>query len=112
MSETSLPPVQPCTDPRHTGAIRERLGCVGPDPDADVEEVLRVQLAERVRQLEAARLAAIRAAAYRDAAADIDTTDDCDCGGCDSCIPRALADRLRARADEIEAAARIEEIPK
>ncbi|MGW1813304.1 hypothetical protein ACWCQM_06995 [Streptomyces sp. NPDC002125] len=28
----SLPPAQPCTDPRHTGAIREQLGCTGPDP--------------------------------------------------------------------------------
>jgi hypothetical protein len=27
-----LPPEQPCTDPRHTGAIREQLGCTGPDP--------------------------------------------------------------------------------
>lgn len=31
-SETGLPPAQPCTDPRHTGPIRERLGCTGPDP--------------------------------------------------------------------------------
>lgn len=30
--ETGLPAEQPCTDPRHTGAIRERLGCSGPDP--------------------------------------------------------------------------------
>ncbi|MFE4691726.1 hypothetical protein ACFRH6_16905 [Streptomyces sp. NPDC056749] len=30
--ETGLPPVQPCTDPRHTGRIREQLGCTGPDP--------------------------------------------------------------------------------
>ncbi|MFC9247775.1 hypothetical protein ACFT7S_28315 [Streptomyces sp. NPDC057136] len=31
-AETGLPPTQPCTDPRHTGAIREQLGCSGPDP--------------------------------------------------------------------------------
>lgn len=29
---TGLPPGKPCTDPRHTGAIREQLGCNGPDP--------------------------------------------------------------------------------
>lgn len=28
----NLPPAEPCTDPRHTGALRERFGCVGPDP--------------------------------------------------------------------------------
>ncbi|MGW2591977.1 hypothetical protein ACWCXC_17160 [Streptomyces sp. NPDC001515] len=27
-----LPPEQPCTDPRHTGPLREQLGCSGPDP--------------------------------------------------------------------------------
>ncbi|MFG3140783.1 hypothetical protein ACGFZA_31830 [Streptomyces sp. NPDC048211] len=31
-SETGLPPALPCTDPRHTGSIREQLGCTGPDP--------------------------------------------------------------------------------
>ncbi|WP_406420876.1 hypothetical protein [Streptomyces sp. NBC_00842] len=30
--ETGLPAEQPCADPRHTGAIREQLGCSGPDP--------------------------------------------------------------------------------
>lgn len=29
---TGPPPATPCTDPRHTGAIREQLGCTGPDP--------------------------------------------------------------------------------
>ncbi|MET7759758.1 hypothetical protein ABZT27_34415 [Streptomyces sp. NPDC005389] len=32
-----IPPTEPCTDPRHTGRIREQLGCVGPDPAARVE---------------------------------------------------------------------------
>ncbi|MFG2671384.1 hypothetical protein [Streptomyces sp. NPDC048445] len=32
VDEPALPPEQPCTNPRHTGAIRERLGCSGPDP--------------------------------------------------------------------------------
>lgn len=31
-AETGPPPAQPCTDPRHTGPIREQLGCNGPDP--------------------------------------------------------------------------------
>lgn len=31
-SPTGLPAEQPCADPRHTGAIREQLGCSGPDP--------------------------------------------------------------------------------
>lgn len=34
--QSGLPPEQPCTDPRHTGAIREQLGCTGPDPAAEV----------------------------------------------------------------------------
>lgn len=29
---TGLPAEQPCADPRHTGAVREQLGCSGPDP--------------------------------------------------------------------------------
>jgi hypothetical protein len=29
---TAPTPQQPCTDPRHTGRIREQLGCTGPDP--------------------------------------------------------------------------------
>lgn len=32
---TGLPPTQLCTDPHHTGAIREQFGCNGPDPVAD-----------------------------------------------------------------------------
>lgn len=27
-----LPAQRPCTDPRHTGALRTQLGCAGPDP--------------------------------------------------------------------------------
>lgn len=28
----NLPPAKPCTNPRHTGAIRDQFGCNGPDP--------------------------------------------------------------------------------
>lgn len=31
-TDVSTPPAQPCTDLRHTGAIRAQLGCSGPDP--------------------------------------------------------------------------------
>ncbi|MFE4649309.1 hypothetical protein [Streptomyces sp. NPDC056707] len=31
-SPAGLPAEQPCADPRHTGALREQLGCSGPDP--------------------------------------------------------------------------------
>ncbi|MEV3995784.1 hypothetical protein AB0K62_08840 [Streptomyces halstedii] len=33
-----LPPAQPCTDPRHTVAVREQLGCTGPDPASAVTD--------------------------------------------------------------------------
>ncbi|MGW0545277.1 hypothetical protein ACWD0D_34025 [Streptomyces griseoincarnatus] len=32
MSTEFNAPIQACTDPRHTGALREQLGCNGPDP--------------------------------------------------------------------------------
>ncbi|MFI7239322.1 hypothetical protein [Streptomyces cyaneofuscatus] len=32
MSIEFTAPIQACTDPRHTGALREQLGCNGPDP--------------------------------------------------------------------------------
>ncbi|MEU2120027.1 hypothetical protein ABZ567_31320 [Streptomyces sp. NPDC016459] len=34
---TRTPTPEPCTDPRHTGRIREQLGCTGPDPAAPIE---------------------------------------------------------------------------
>ncbi|MFE3488317.1 hypothetical protein [Streptomyces griseus] len=40
-----------------------------------------------------------RAAVLREAADFVGNDDACDCGGCDTCIPRKLADRLRALAD-------------
>lgn len=41
-----------------------------------------------------------RAAVLREAAAFVDNDDDCDCGGCDSCIPKKFATDLRRMADE------------
>ncbi|WP_433406927.1 hypothetical protein [Streptomyces sp. CA-146814] len=32
MSSDFNAPIQACTDPRHTGALRAKLGCNGPDP--------------------------------------------------------------------------------
>ncbi|MGA5472555.1 hypothetical protein ACPCUK_27750 [Streptomyces arboris] len=32
MSTEFNAPIQACTDPRHTGALRAKLGCNGPDP--------------------------------------------------------------------------------
>ncbi|MFJ1964869.1 hypothetical protein [Streptomyces massasporeus] len=46
--------------------------------------------------------AAGRAAGLREAADFVDNDDDCGCGGCDSCIPRALAADLRRMADEAQ----------
>lgn len=46
----ALPPEQPCTDPRHTGAIREQLGCTGPAPVRD--RVMAAIRAEYVRRIE------------------------------------------------------------
>lgn len=42
------------------------------------------------------------AAGIREAASYIDNDDDCGCGGCDSCQPRAYAAELRRRADDID----------
>ncbi|MGW2550050.1 hypothetical protein [Streptomyces sp. NPDC001635] len=70
MSTDSLPSVQPCTNPRHTGEIRERLGCVGPDPAelTPEEAALHDALKDKVRELEAQVGARRLAAAYRAAA--------------------------------------------
>ncbi|MFJ6487055.1 hypothetical protein [Streptomyces californicus] len=43
-----------------------------------------------------------RAAVLREAADFVGNDDTCDCGGCDTCIPNRLADRLRRLADEAE----------
>ena len=45
--------------------------------------------------------AAVRAAAFCEAADIVGNDDTCDCGGCDSCIPRRLSVELRRMADEI-----------
>ena len=51
---------------------------------------------------EAARavLDAYRAEVLNEAADFVGNDDECDCGGCDTCIPRRLADGLRAMAGE------------
>lgn len=41
-----------------------------------------------------------RAAVLREAADVVGNDDDCGCGGCDTCVPNALADELRRLADE------------
>ncbi|CAL9598849.1 hypothetical protein [Streptomyces sp. enrichment culture] len=46
---------------------------------------------------------AIRAAALREAADFVGNDDVCDCGGCDTCVPRSLAAELRRMADETAA---------
>lgn len=50
-------------------------------------------------------LDAHRAEVFAEAAAIVGNDDTCDCGGCGTCIPRWLADRLRAMAGEGTAAA-------
>jgi hypothetical protein len=47
-----------------------------------------------------AALDAHRAAVLREAADVVGNDDDCECGGCDTCLPRKLADELRRLADE------------
>ncbi|MFD4855068.1 hypothetical protein [Streptomyces atratus] len=48
-----------------------------------------------------------RAEVLTEAANFISNDDTCDCGGCDSCVPRKLADRLRLMADETAGAAQL-----
>jgi hypothetical protein len=45
---------------------------------------------------------AVRAAALREAADFVGNDDDCDCGGCDTCVPRQLAAELRRLAGEAQ----------
>lgn len=47
--------------------------------------------------------AAVRAAALHEAADFVGNDDECDCGGCDTCVPNRLADELRRMADEAQA---------
>lgn len=47
---------------------------------------------------------AIRAAALREAADFVGNDDECDCGGCDTCVPRSLAAELRRMAGETQPA--------
>ncbi|MER6109304.1 hypothetical protein [Streptomyces hirsutus] len=46
MNDHPLPPTVPCADPDHTGPVRERLGCIGPDP----ARVPRVEGADTMRR--------------------------------------------------------------
>ncbi|MGW4305097.1 zinc finger domain-containing protein [Streptomyces californicus] len=41
LAASSLPAAEACTDPSHTGPIRTRLGCTGPDPDVTVPRAER-----------------------------------------------------------------------
>ncbi|MFI1165566.1 hypothetical protein ACH4UM_18615 [Streptomyces sp. NPDC020801] len=41
-----------------------------------------------------------RAEVLYEAAEFVGNDDSCDCGGCDTCLPRKLADELRAMADQ------------
>jgi hypothetical protein len=49
--------------------------------------------------------AAVRAEVLAEAAEFVDNPDDCDCGGCDTCVPRRLAEGLRDLAEEKASAA-------
>ncbi|WP_329141026.1 zinc finger domain-containing protein [Streptomyces sp. NBC_00670] len=62
--DASLPSARLCTDPRHTGPIREQFGCNGPDPAATFAE----QRAEAEEAGETGDRAVVRAAALREAA--------------------------------------------
>jgi hypothetical protein len=60
---------------------------------------LHVALSLRLDAIEAHRLAnAYRAEVLHEAADFVGNDDDCDCGGCDTCLPRKLADGLRKMA--------------
>lgn len=71
------------------------------DVPALLAEVKR--LAARVADLEAERVKLV-AAGMLEAAAMVDNDDTCGCGGCDTCIPRALAAAVRDRAYAVAAA--------
>jgi hypothetical protein len=62
-------------------------------------DAIRDRAAELAALPEPANRAAIRAAALREAADFVGNDDDCDCGGCDTCLPRKLAAELRRMAD-------------
>jgi hypothetical protein len=62
-------------------------------------DAIRDRAAELAALPEPADRAAIRAAVLREAADFVGNDDDCDCGGCDTCLPRKLAAELRRMAD-------------
>jgi hypothetical protein len=62
-------------------------------------ETIRDRAAELAALPAPADRAAIRAAVLREAADFVGNDDDCDCGGCDTCLPRKLAAELRRMAD-------------
>jgi hypothetical protein len=70
---------------------------------ARIENAVRADLEAaqgRVAELEQ-QLRTARAAGLLDAAAIVDNDDDCECGGCDTCVPRALARQIRDRAYDV-----------
>lgn len=53
--------------------------------------------------VERSQYAAGRVTGLLEAAEIVDNDDDCGCGGCDTCIPRALAAEIRDRAKTLAA---------
>lgn len=104
MSDNNLPPVQPCTDPDHTGAVRERLGCAGPEPTPVQAEAFEA-LKAKVGDADVRGAAYVIAVAYRAAAAEILAAFEAEPF---VSYPPDFAELLERRADEIEAAGRVE----
>ncbi|MFF9285435.1 hypothetical protein [Streptomyces griseosporeus] len=74
-----------------------------PDPETGILETLRTNAYSRADAVLAVLPPPVdRAAVLREAADFVGNDDNCDCGGCDSCVPNKLAEGLRRMAAEAQ----------
>ncbi|MFF9894935.1 hypothetical protein [Streptomyces longispororuber] len=77
--------------------VDKHLGCM-----PSVAVTLKRSIEGVIRAHDAPPAPADRAAVLREAADFVGNDDDCDCGGCDTCVPNKLAAGLRRLADEAQ----------
>ncbi|MET9729731.1 hypothetical protein ABZZ79_03390 [Streptomyces sp. NPDC006458] len=82
-----------------TAAVREHLA-EQEQAATDRAAELLAPIQAQVREQQARDRAEHRATVLREAADFVGNDDDCDCGGCDSCVPNKLAEGLRRLADQ------------
>jgi hypothetical protein len=90
-------------DKYHASALARHVAeAHQPTPAVSARDELRDCWLSDDRQRFDAAADAYRAEVLREAADIVGNDDDCACGGCDTCVPRKLADQLRRMADEAQ----------